>query len=267
MFGHKFRTRNTVFLEKTCKYIFAVSLLLMALGIWKKDDLPGPDHYDRTIRNDPIQTPTAEKPFITQVGNERYGIFPLFDYVLDGVIVSLHDSDAWNDISHKDWKDVINIRDLCVVWGHNVESDVYRDLHFSSGDWTCYTSGAIRDWRRFKGTQLSNNHLLADNKVVNQAIKSAEVGDQVRVRGVLASYKNLATGGTRGSSVRRDDVGNGACETVFVREFEIVRKGILGWRRMLTVASWCAVGSALLVIWLMIVNPVVRRRGRRPMLD
>ena len=109
----------------------------MTLGLWKKDDLPGPNHYDRTIRSDSVQTPTAEKPYITQVGKERYGIFPLFDYVSDGVIVSLHDSGAWNDISHKDWKDVINIRDLYVVWAHNVGSGVYRDLHFSSGDWTC----------------------------------------------------------------------------------------------------------------------------------
>ena len=71
-----------------------------------------------------------------------YTIEPLFDYALDGVVVSLHDSDAFIDVYHfKDWKDFLNIRDLCVVWDPNVGSGVFRAMDYHNTTWTCWIAG------------------------------------------------------------------------------------------------------------------------------
>jgi hypothetical protein len=57
------------------------------------------------------------------------------------------------------------------------------------------------------------------------------IGDQVRVRGWLAAYGSGAN--RRGTSTRRDDTGNGACETIFVNDFDVVGPAPAGWRAAL----------------------------------
>jgi hypothetical protein len=183
------------------------------------------------------------------------------DYVLDGVVVSLHDARAFTDIwHHGDWQDFLNLRDLCVVWGGNVAGGVVRDMYFSNGNWTCWAeSGDNRVWARFNPHQLSNNHVLADDPEVRRAIRRVRVGDQIRFRGVLAHYAH-AGGFSRGTSVTRTDGGNGACETVYVDRLEILRRPNQGWRLAYRVSL--VTGIAALLGWLaaLALGPVARRR-------
>jgi hypothetical protein len=73
-------------------------------------------------------------------------------------------------------------------------------------------------------------------------LKSARVGDQVHFRGYLAEYSHHhGFAFHRGTSVTRTDTGNGACETVYATDAEIVRTANRGWRT----ALW--VGVAMLV--------------------
>ena len=76
--------------------------------------------------------------------------------------------------------------------------------------------------------QLSNNHLISDDESIRDRVRDVKVGDQVRVRGVLASYES--PGGRRGTSTTRTDAGDGACETIYVDRFEIVRPATSVWR-------------------------------------
>ena len=41
------------------------------------------------------------------------------------MIVSYHHSASFIDISHKQWNDYLNTKDICVIWGRNVETGVY----------------------------------------------------------------------------------------------------------------------------------------------
>jgi hypothetical protein len=54
------------------------------------------------------------------------------------------------------------------------------------------------------------------------------IGDQIHVRGLLASY--ASPGGKRGTSTTRDDQGDGACETIFVRDFAVLEPAHNAWR-------------------------------------
>ena len=251
-----------ILFEKLLKWVFIASLFGLLAGYWYRDVLPEPDHYDdgRALAKDPLQAPTRKQPFSVQASDQRYGVKPLFDYELRGVVVSMHHTDAWWDIYHAEWGDFINIKDICVIWGDNVKSGVYRDMEFENNSWTCWAYWPGRGvGKRFKEDQLSNNHLLADRPQVQRAIYAARPGDQVRVRGMLVEYTNPAKNFRRGTSISRKDRGNGACETIYVEDFQILRRANVGWRRLFNVSKWSLPLSGIGFVILLAVNPVRRR--------
>jgi hypothetical protein len=227
-------------LEKRFKWMTLCCLLATLASYFYKDQLPSPDFYDTFYLQEPEQTPTTETAFTTEVNRQQYTIEPLFDYELNGVVVSYHDADAIRDNWHHDkWKDFINLRDLCVVWGANVDNGVYLDMSFSNDSWTCWAYWPDRaTGERFNKTELSNNHLLVDDEWVKKALMSAEPGDQIRLKGMLASYHNPGNNFHRGTSTVRTDTGNGACETIYVNEFEIIKKANAGIRSVYEIVKW-----------------------------
>ena len=249
-----------ILLQRLCMWLLLASLLGLACGYWYRDRLPDPGFYDKRIAQDPRQTPTEHRPFTVQTGEQRYDIKPLYDYELDGMVVSMHHSDDWLDIyHHQDWGDFINIKDICVIWGDNVRSGVYRQMDFDNTTWTCWAywpNGEVR--RRFHDTQLSNNHLLTDRPDIQLAILAARPGDQIHLRGLLAEYANPANGFRRGTSTRRDDRGNGACETVYVQDFSVVRVANPGWRRLFDICLWLAPITGIAFLGLLLFTPVKR---------
>lgn len=245
-------------LQSVSKWIAFASLLILLTSLFYKDKLPEPDYFQSDSLTDPVQRPTLRTPFWVEAGGQRYRVIPVFDYTLEGVIVSYHDADAFSDIWHHDkWQDFINLRDLCVIWGSNVSGGVYQDMEFENDSWTCWAYWPDAETgARFNMTQLSNNHLLVDNAFIKRSLMSAEAGDQIHIRGQLASYENPANGFQRGTSTRRDDTGNGACETLYVEDFEIVNKANTGWRSLYTLTKWTLGLSASLFLVLFMVTPV-----------
>jgi hypothetical protein len=250
-------------LQSISKWSAIASLLLLLTSLIYKDRLPVPTHYDIERLSEPVQRATLRSPFWIEIDRQRYRVNPLHDYTLEGVIVSYHDADAFTDIWHHDkWKDFLNIRDLCVIWGANVSSGVYQLMNFENDSWTCWAYWPdAQTGTRFQMNQLSNNHLLVNDDTIKYALMSAETGDQIRLRGVLASYENPANNFHRGSSTRRDDTGNGACETIYVDDFEIVKKGNIRWRRIFTMSQWSLGLSLLLFLILFVITPI-----RKPMI-
>ena len=241
--------------------VLLISIAVALYSHWRRDQLPAPGFYDLGRLVEPRQTPTNRPPFQVEQEGVVYSIQPVADYVLDGVVVSLHDARAFTDIwHHGDWQDFINIRDLCVVWGRNVAGGVVRDMHFHNGNWTCHAQAADnRIWARFNPYQLSNNHVLSEDPAVRRAIRRVRVGDQIRFRGVLAEYANDG-GSFRGTSVTRTDTGNGACETVYIDALEILRSPNLGWRLAYRVSLVTGVAALLGGLVVLALGPVARRR-------
>lgn len=92
---------------------------------------------------------------------------------------------------------------------------------------------------------LSNNHLISDDDFIREQVKDIRIGDQIRVRGYLASYGSEG-GGKRGTSTTRLDTGDGACETLYVENFKIVKAATSGWRTSMY-ASLAVFSLALVV--------------------
>ena len=82
-----------------------------------------------------------------------------------------------------------------------------------------------------------------------------EPGDHIRLKGMLVEYSNPGNGFHRGTSVTRTDTGNGACETIYVNGFEVIKKANRGTRRLYTVAFWITVLSLVGVLALFFVAP------------
>ena len=220
------------------------SALLLIVAWWLRDALPAQDRLDPALLAEPRQVPTVTAPFKTTVGGIEYTVRPLYTYDLYGLVVSKHDADTWWDYIHRAWNDKLNVTDLCVIWGPNARTDNYRELDYSSGQFVCNVQTRSTEvWRAFDMSALSNNHLLADDPVIARTLKSARVGDQVHFRGYLAEYSHdQGFHFARGTSITRTDQGNGACETVYATDAEILHVGNRGWR----LAFWGAVAALVL---------------------
>ena len=148
-------------LERIFKGVFVIAVVALGVSFFQKDKLPGPEFFSEAVLSDPLQTPTYRAPFKTQVNDQAYTITPLFDYHLNGVVVTDYESGSLGDIyHHRQWKDFLNVKDLCIVWGKNVQSEVFRKLRYSSGPWTCFFQIPDRHTgKQFRGDHLSNNHI------------------------------------------------------------------------------------------------------------
>ena len=210
-------------------YILVASFLLLVVSFWKRNDLPADVALAPAVDNEPKQTRTSKKPFSVEWNGVTYRVDPQYEYDLHGMIVSYrhHDGDSR---MHRRAQDHLNMLDVCVVWGGNAAGDHLRKLNFWNGIFTCNVETRDLDaWNRFRMNQLSNNHLLSDDGFVRDQVMDIRVGDQIRVRGWLSSYSN-DRGGERGTSTTRDDSGDGACETIFIDNFEIVQAAPGYWR-------------------------------------
>ncbi|MEN8179390.1 MAG: hypothetical protein ABFS39_12360 [Pseudomonadota bacterium] len=245
-------------LQSVFKWIFLISLVTTTITYFQKDRLPPADFYDTDLLAEPRQSKTHEQPFETTASDQTYSVKPFFDYELHGVVVSYHDSDSFTDITHhRRWQDFLNVRDLCVVWGDNIKNGVYREMDFSNDSWTCWAywdNAEIAS--RFSMPQLSNNHLLADDDEIKRNLMAAQAGDHIHLKGVLASYANPGNGFRRGTSTVRTDTGNGACETIYLQEFEILNKANSGSRRLYAFAKWLTLISLLGFCIMFVASPV-----------
>ena len=221
------------------KLLLAGSLSLLAVALWKKDELPQYPLLQQDLLKEPEQIQVKRAPFNTTVNDVTYKIQPLYSYDLYGLVVSLHDAKTWWDYLHREWNDHLNVMDLCVVWGNNLRRGVYKEAEYSSGQFECFVKVPTMEiYQVFDQAALSNNHLLTDKPDIARAIRKVRLGDQVHFRGYLAEYSHNHNGRpfNRGTSIVRTDTGNGACETVFVEDFEILRPGGGPWR----IAMWMA---------------------------
>jgi len=210
------------------------SVLAAGACWWMRDALPDWSKIRQDLYDEPKQVRVKRPPIDTRVDGVDYRIQPRYSYDLRGLVVSLHDSETWWDYAHKEWSDYLNVVDLCVVWGESARNGSYRSVSFSHSQWECLFS-----WREpglpFDVTEVSNNHLITVDPAVARRLRQVRIGDQIRFRGYLAdytTYRNGAPTGTRVSSTVRTDTGNGACEVVFVEDFEILRAADRTWRTL-----------------------------------
>lgn len=226
------------------------SVLLLGASLWMRDALPEPQAVRAELLEEPAQVAVRKKAFDTTVNGVTYTVQPLYSYDLHGVVVSMHDTKSWWDYIHRAWNDSLNVVDLCVVWGPNLQNRLYREMsYWNTETWCYYQTRSNEVNAAFDANAMANNHLLTDDPRLAKKLSEVRIGDQVRVRGYLAEYShNHGFAFKRGTSTVRTDTGNGACETVFVEAFENLRPAGGPWRKLVWVSVFMLLAS--LVAWL-----------------
>jgi len=228
---------------KLSTLLIIASAVVLLMSFWNRNDIPENSDLVPQILDDPAQKKTRKKPFEVQYRGNRYNVEPKYEYELTGMVVSFRHHDGKSRM-HSRSNDYLNMLDVCVIWGDNTSHTRLNKMSFWNGIFSCMVK--TRDmvaWNRFNMDQLSNNHLLAVDDFIRDEVRSIRVGDQIRFRGYLSSYSSPG-GGKRGTSTTRTDTGDGACETVYLESFEILRPALSYWR----LAMWTSL--ILLVIGL-----------------
>ncbi|OGQ77449.1 MAG: hypothetical protein A2289_16955 [Deltaproteobacteria bacterium RIFOXYA12_FULL_58_15] len=153
----------------------------------------------------------------------RFTIKPLYEYELSGLVVAKTDYTLFAD---NDVAAVVPV-DLCIVWGTNLERGIHN--HPSTDFWQrmrwCYWQSEVP----IDATEIANNHLVVNDERIRDALTDLSLGDQVRLRGQLIElWAHTPAGEQRkayASSTSRDDTRGGACEVIYVREAELLRRG------------------------------------------
>jgi len=228
-----------------------VSMALFLTALYMKNRLPDTGDILPALYQMPRQSPARALSFDTRQGGRSYHITPLFDYELWGLVVSYYDTTGWWDVTHRFlWRDFINIKDICVLYGFNVRTDAYKDMGFKSGSYTCFAKLKTERARmQFMGQCLSNNHLLADKRRIKKAVMRAKPGDQIYLKGYLAGYGFTGSPPSRLTSTTRNDTGDGACETVYLTEFKILKTGNIFWRHLFALATYAMAGTLVFLVY------------------
>jgi hypothetical protein len=181
----------------------------------------------------------------------RYTLSPVAKYTISGLVVSKKNYRLFSIYK----TDSVFPYDICLIWGSNVQSGVFRDqaVRFSQDCRWCNVewSGNIV----FDLKELSNNHVLINDPDIERTVKSLVAGDQVMITGKLVNVKALLTG--KGStydapsvewrtSTRRTDQGAGACEIIYVENIQVLRSANVPARVLFSVSLY---GLCGIVLW------------------
>lgn len=201
----------------------AAGFLLFASQRRKTD--PDAAQMRPEVLTEPRQTPVTPRPFSVESDRKTYLITPYFDYDQSALVVSTNNKLALKPVLQWfGWFDMLNVNDVCVVWGDNVASEVYKDMNFYQGAYTCfprYKEGrAAAAQRNYRGNQLAHNHILTDNPELQRRLRGVRKGDQIRIKGKLVSYAYQGHIVRTSSFTREDNV----CETIWLEDLEILNR-------------------------------------------
>lgn len=240
-------------MQKLSKYLVPLSFIVLILSFWNRNTFSNNIAFNPGINNPPHQQQITKAPFSVTMDEQTYKVQPLYEYDLVGLVVSYqhHDGDS---MLHAAWNDHLNMMDVCVIWQDSALSPYLNKLTFWNGQFTCNVK--TRDsqaWSSFHMDQLSNNHLISDDSFIRKQVKKIKIGDQIRIKGWLSTYQ-YPGGGKRGTSTTRSDTGNGACETIYIADFNIISSMNNGWR----MAMWASLGVLILSLLGYFLSPYSR---------
>lgn len=142
---------------------------------------------------------------------------------------------------------------------------MYKQIKFSNGSFTCYLRSDDHNvWKRFDQNCLSNNHILSTDGKISKRLAGVRKGDQIYLKGYLASYSHSNESFKRGSSITRTDRGNGdrgngACETVYVTDFSILKRANSLWWFLSWLTKYVIISCLIFLVIVHFKSPVCYR--------
>ncbi len=165
------------------------------------------------VAADPEQTPVRGVPTALKFGDVEAILTARARYRIRAyaLIVDASMHDAWSDVARLD---------VAFGWGPVAKTSVLRRLSFHlkrryvSVRWGARLPLGPREVMN----HLSNHHLIAADSEVAETLAKLRPGDLVTLEGDLVDLQ--VHGQTMRTSLSRTDVGNGACEVVFVEHVD-----------------------------------------------
>ncbi len=209
------------------RYLFTGLLLTFCVTFFTRNSLKSVLHIAPEVIRGPIQTEVWGGETITFMKDGmEYELTPLYNYTISGLIVGKMDYRLFSIYKTSSAFPI----DVCLIWGDNVKNGVFRKdgVKFSQDCRWCWV-----EWERdvgFNVQELSNNHLIINDRGVEKKAKAMMRGDQVTLKGKLVNVKFRPRDGKQGwgswnTSISREDTGAGACEVIYVEEIDVLRKG------------------------------------------
>ncbi len=243
--------------------LLLAALAAFAVSWWRRGALPYAHQIHPDLNMAPIQEKTTRDAFAFEHLGARFRVTPLAEYEMWGLVVSHNDINSFADIYHDE--NSVDVKDLCTIWGSNVETNDFRKVQFKSDCYVCrfrYRSGT-----KFNHAELANTHLLSSDPEVLRGIGAVRKADQIRLKGVLVNYRAEGTTWERKSSLTRKDTGMGACEVMFVEEVEVLRRGTPMWYAAFDAAKIALILFVVLKIGLLVLKTILDQRDFQNRVD
>lgn len=230
------------------KFLLCIGILCLAYGWLEKGDLGSMTEIDQWSIEEPQQTVFHGAAFELPYRGKTYVLEPIADYEIEGLVVTRNDISAFDDIYHDE--NSVDVVDVCLVWGGNLDAELLGKIAFWSEPWSCnFQTNDGQAFRQFSGDQLSNTHLLPASDSVAHTLRSIRRGDRVRLIGQLVNYYPQGEEWRRrNSSTIRTDTGNGACEVMHVSSANVLSRGTANAYSIWSIGRFLA-GAALL-LWI-----------------
>jgi len=192
------------------KRLLGLLVALFAIVLWfPEGELRREDGV--LVTQAPRQTPATRAPF--ELDGHR--IEALADFEIDARV--LGKERYWLDRESE-----LSKYDLALGWGAMSDSRVLDQIEIrQSGRWYRWRTEQLPIPRQEIEHSSANMHLIPADSYIERQISDVRTGDLVRISGYLVRV--TTAGGWRWqSSLTRDDVGQGACELIYVESIEIL---------------------------------------------
>lgn len=251
--GRQTRSMMPLSFKQLLNYIIILSLLGFILAYWNKDNLPQTDVLLPDLYQQPVQTKTDETPFSLSFGGNEVDIKPLAHYEMRALVTSLSDSNVLLT-DHED--NNINVRDVCVIWGHNLTPELLSHLTTSNGLFSCQfdVASPFQYNKFFYITNAVNIHMITDRPEFRKIINEMRTGDQIYIKGLLVSYQLPQWGSFWRTSSVID--GTSVCKVIYLEDVKILARGNPGWNLLYQLSKWTFIISLILCLIIFIFGPV-----------
>jgi hypothetical protein len=230
--------------QKIKRVLFYSFLAVFIVTFFTRNSYRGVSEIKPEVLVEPIQTKTSETETISfEKDDYQYELAPLYDYEINGLVVHRMDY-TWFSIYKMD---SVFPLDLCMMWGENVKNRTYQESFLKFSQDTRFCRYSWRGHLTFDANEVSNNHILVKDKALEKRLRSINAGDQLRIKGKLVNVfgENIGKPGKydpetfkMGTSIRRNDADAGACEIIYLEDFEILKKGNPVSCLLFKISSW-----------------------------
>ncbi|HPF09008.1 MAG TPA: hypothetical protein PL020_04660 [Candidatus Cloacimonadota bacterium] len=168
--------------------------------------------------NDPIQKQISDASLINiELSDQSYSLKPLAEYNITAYLVSKRRY-------RRGFMSKLSPWDYALAWGE--VPNHLEHIKFDQIVRFClyqYKAGAPID-ETYIAQHMANTHLIPATDNIRKALAKANKGDIVNLKGILVNVRASSSKGQSSSwnsSTSRDDLGNGACEILYVQSLQI----------------------------------------------